>query len=848
MRQTFHYFSIVFFTLFLMACSGGNELSSTAGGGDGNGTTPTDPQPAVVLSMTDADGNAVTNVDGSAPQWLSALYTVDNKPVANKKVSFSLDGNIGQLLVTSGLTNAEGIAKVEIHAGSTVGAGTATVTVDDLTDSLDFSTSNPVAVIEPVNLAIKLVDDNGATINNVSSIEPAKIEATLTHSGEPTAGVKVDFTLGNDIGELKVTSALTDSNGIASVLLYSGAQDGAGTLTATVGAVTASIDYAASVAAVNVEMGDLILTPSSIGPNGTASLSVPINESVAGNVSPLTQSVNVQFSSACVQAGKAEIASEVATINGVASVTYKDKGCGTVDKINVTSTIGQTVLTKNIDLTVGAAALQSIQFTEVSSNFIALKGTGGEGRSETATVTFTVYNQLGNPVSGVPVDFSLSTNVGGIELLPDTKAETDENGRVDVIVSSGNVAVPVRILASLEENPDISTISGALAISTGVADYNSFSISASNLNPDAWGIDNVEVDIIARLADHYNNPVPDGTTIQFSAEYGAVDSFCLTENGTCSVKWRSQSPRSPSPAYRDVNAITRTLGSSSNLCVAPDGTDTGLSQAGLPCFYNNRRFTLNHRFGGLGQVFGNRVSIFAHAIGEESFADSNGNGKYDEGEAFTDLSEAFRDENEDGLFGGRLANGDLQAGAEVVDCTNSANVSCLQPGGDNEEFIDFNKNDTFDKANGKYNGVLCTNEDNSANRCERKLVSISKSVTILQAGSGIHAGLIEAGLDVNDPTQYGQAVDISGGAKTVHLYAAGRFNGLLPSGTTITFDAGNGEIVGPNECTVGQSSAFAINSCSVSIKPDDERSSGSLTATISTPSGVATTLSVSVND
>lgn len=845
MRQTFHYFSIVFFALFLIACSGGNELSSTSSGDGGDGTTPTTPQSTVVLTMVDTAGNTVTNVDGSQPQWLSALYTVDNKPVANKKVAFSLDGDIGQLLVTSALTNEKGIAKVEIHAGSSVGAGTVTVTIDDLTDTLDFSTSNPVAVIQPVNLTIKLVDDNGATINNVSSIEPAKLEATLTHSGSPTSGVKVDFSLGNDIGELKVTSALTNNDGVASVFLYSGAQDGAGTVTVAVGDVNASIDYAASVAAVNVEMGDLTLTPINIGPNGTATLSVPINESVAGNVSPLTQSVNVQFSSACVQAGKAEIASEVATINGVASVTYKDKGCGTVDKINVTSTIGQTVLTKNVDLTVAPATLQSIQFTEVSSNFIALKGTGGEGRNETATVTFTVFNQLGNAVSGVPVDFALSTSVGGIELLPDTKAETDENGQVDVIVSAGNVAVPVRILASLTENPEISTISGALAISTGVADYNSFSISA-DLNPDAWGIDNVEVDVVARLADHFNNPVPDGTTVQFSAEYGAIDPFCLTVNGTCAIKWRSQAPRSPSPAYRDANAITRVLGSSSHRCLASDGTDTGLSQAGLPCFYNNR--SLANRYGGLGQVYGNRVTIFAHAIGEESFADSNGNGKFDEGEAFTDLSEAFRDENEDGLFGGRLANGDLQAGATVLDCSDASNTNCLQPGGDNEEFIDFNRNDSFDQANGKYNGVLCTDADSKLDKCHRQLVSISKSITILQAGNGIFAGMIEAGLNQNDPSQYGQAVDVFGGAKTINLFAAGGFNGYLPSGTTITFDAGNGEIVGPSECTVGQSSAFAINSCSVSLKPDDERSSGSLTATISTPSGVTKTLSVSVSD
>lgn len=267
----------------------------------------------------------------------------------------------------------------------------------------------------------------------------------------------------------------------------------------------------------------------------------------------------------------------------------------------------------------------------------------------------------------------------------------------------------------------------------------------------------------------------------------------------------------------------------------------------MPCFYGNTR--PENRFGGLGQVYGNRITIFAHVLGEESFADSNGSGQFNAGEAFTDLPEAFRDENEDGVFGGRLANGDVVAGASDTGgvCYGSTSV-CFEPGGDNEEFIDLNSNNTFDLGNNIYNGVLCSVDDDAAGICSRELVSISKNITILQAGSGIQAGLIEAGLDRDNPANYGLAVDISGGAKTIHLYAAGAFNGLLPSGTTITFDAGNGEIVGPSECTVGQSSGYAINHCSVSVKPDDEASAGSLTATIETPSGVARTLSVSVSD
>ena len=38
------------------------------------------------------------------------------------------------------------------------------------------------------------------------------------------------------------------------------------------------------------------------------------------------------------------------------------------------------------------------------------------------------------------------------------------------------------------------------------------------------------------------------------------------------------------------------------------------------------------------------------ASGDESFVDRNGNGGYDEGELWTNLTEAFLDHNEDGLY------------------------------------------------------------------------------------------------------------------------------------------------------------------------------------------------------
>ncbi|MDP2560205.1 hypothetical protein [Psychrobium sp. 1_MG-2023] len=813
------------------------------------------------IVLLDDVNNVVTNVDGSNPVNVRATYSVNGEVVPTKKVTFALADNVGQILVFNALTNTQGIASIKLFAGDVSGAGTIFASVGSTSASLDFSVTNPVA-ISPIDLKLGLIDQDGNATLNVSSANPATLQATLTQSGEPSAGVKVIFSLADEIGELKTTTALTNSDGIASVVLFAGANQGAGTATAVINNLSSALDFSVSVSAVNVTMDAIALTPSSISANGTATVAATINETgIDGVITPLAQSVDVQFTSICAQQGKAELDTDVATINGVAISTYKDNGCGDTDTIFVTTTIGQTLLSQSADLTVAAAGLSSIQFKSATPTTIALRGTGGAGRSETSRVTFTVRDEIGNPVADALVDFELTTSVGGITMLPSapSQAKTDSNGDVDVVVQAGNVATPVRVIAKLNAQPIISTISGELSISTGVADYNSLSLSASELNPEAWTIDGVEVDVTARLADHFNNPVPDGTTINFTTEYGAIDPTCSTENGVCSVKWKSQSPKRPSPDYRDPLAITRILGSAT--CYDSSGTATGLSLAGLPCFYNNTKSNDNaysNRFGGLGQVYGNRVTIFAHVIGEESFADSNGNGRFDDGEAFTDLTEAFRDDNEDSLFGGRLADGSVITGASDASpdrsspttgaCYNSPSNECFEPGGDNEEFIDFNINQQFDKENGIYNGVLCSDEDNDSGLCSKELVTISKNITILQAGTGANIGMIEAGLDRKVPGNYFNTVDISTSSKTVIAYVSDLHNGLLPVGTTIEFTAGNGEIVGPNSCIVANSSAFAIAGCSATVKADDESDSGILVVAVTVPSGAVSTASVSLID
>lgn len=264
------------------------------------------------------------------------------------------------------------------------------------------------------------------------------------------------------------------------------------------------------------------------------------------------------------------------------------------------------------------AVVNSISFVSASPKTIGLKGMGGVGVQETSTITFKVFDKVGKPLGGVDVLFDLNTKVGGLDLTT-YSGTTADNGTVSTIVLSGTIATSVRVTATIKDSsPIILTQSDQLVVSTGMPSQDGFSLAIETFNPEALNFDGIVDMVTARLSDHFHNPVPDGTAVYFTTSGGSIQPSCTTIDGACSVKWTSQNPR-PSNG---------------------------------------------------------RARILAYAVGEESFLDIDGNGVATNASEFIDISEAFRDDNEDGLKG----------------------VA--------ETYIDFNVDGIFNGPDGKYNGVL----------------------------------------------------------------------------------------------------------------------------------------------
>jgi len=343
----------------------------------------------------------------------------------------------------------------------------------------------------------------------------------------------------------------------------------------------------------------------------TITLSVTI---VDGSGNLLTNTTTVDFTSTCFSTGLADIydapggSNSVTTTSGRATVTYQAQGCSGADNITATARSGSIIIgTATGSINVTPANVNSIQFVTADPNQIAIRGMSSSGVGETTTVSFKVQDTTGGAIPNHPVTFTLSNTDGGIEFgdtgTATTSSTSDGSGNVSVVVKSGTTKASFRVLVTSDVDTAIVGQSDPILISTGIADQNSMTISASIVNVEALNFSGEVSVITAYASDRYNNPVPDNTVIGFIAEAGSIQSSCLTTNGTCSVNWTSQFPH---PDTSFLNATAQ---------------DAGLA------------------------------TILGFVVGEESFTDANGNGQYDSGEPFDDTPEAFLDVDNNGTRG-----------------------------------------------------------------------------------------------------------------------------------------------------------------------------------------------------
>lgn len=626
----------------------------------------------------------------------------------------------------------------------------------------------------------------------VTAGAPATITVTVKNkAGAALAGQVVKFSSDANLAAFSAPSALTDANGVASVVLSPAVatSTGADTVRATVNYVDK--DYVASsgfqLTATNVTIASFTSDVSNLSAYGQANLTVTLNGTSSN--SP----VNLVLTSSCTVAGKGTLTpSSQTTSTGRATFTFRDGGCGAVAGAeNLQVSVTGTALTQTLNLPVSSPAVASIGYVSAVPDKIYLRGSG---YVENSNITFQVKDANNNGVPEQLVTLEPSVLVGGLTLdggsVPVTK-RTDKDGNVLVRINSGTVPTPVRVKATLQGS-SISTVSSSLAIAVGLPSQLNFSLAQGTRNIEGYTIQGTPNTYNIIASDRLGNPVPNGTAINFVTEAGQVEDIKQT---------------------------------------ALDAT--GLAKA-----------TAN--FGTASPVpVDGRVTVVAYALGEKSFLDTNGNNVYDSGEDYQDLGDIFLDRKYDNFY--------LPAEDQFVSVTTGETKACLAA---NSALLatDVSMPSRPNTCNQAWGRAY-------VRRAVQTIFSTSEARPLWGTGwpasaaapSGVCGSSVRLLTHyVNDVKQetdfimFGRAGLYSVGIGGVISFIAADANPVafnpMAAGTVVSVAATDGLAVS----VVGGSpvpSTSAPTGAAISYKFDDKTTSGTITVTFRSPSGLATAFS-----
>lgn len=537
---------------------------------------------------------------GSSVTITAVVKNQANNGIADEPVTFSADSGVLQSALP--LTKEDGSATVLLSAGTNTASRNITVTAaaGAITKTIVIPVVPGSQVTGP-SLSLALVDASGVSTSSISASGSVFAKATLKDAtGNIVPNTKVVFAANESLIILKPASeALTDTQGVATVQMSAATLSAAGAGTITASATVASVAVNAArdfqLAPSNLTLTSFDVGSGELAAYGNRPVSVVVN---INGVPATTTPVQVTFTASC---GTVNPASAITDATGKASTTYSADSANCAGS-NVTITASSVGVVSSLTKTISVSAIKAtnLQFISATPETIYLLGSGGAAQS---LLVFKVIDSSGNAVQNQPIELSLqnpSAEAGlSIDSLGNTAAVTKTSnaaGQVSVAVFSGDVPTSVRITAKLPgSNPVVQTNSVVLTVASGKAVQKAASIAIEKWSIEGLNVDGTETTVSFSLADRQGNPVPDGTEVNFVAESGVmIPARCVVANGSsrCSSTFRSSGTR---PAN-------------------------------------------------------GRISILASVAGEEDFIDANSNNKYDVGELFTDMGDAYRDDNESGDY------------------------------------------------------------------------------------------------------------------------------------------------------------------------------------------------------
>ncbi|TDF42451.1 invasin [Alteromonadaceae bacterium M269] len=474
--------SIMFLVFFLQACGGGGDDTVTR-----DTTTSTNPTPpatttlSIALSIVERDSGTASN-DLSATTPLTVIATVTNSDgavQADELVTFTFSvADLATFDPASGtaLTDAQGVARIDLIVGQTAGAGQVVATLDSSeTAQIGFNSAGPgqAASEEPASLELFA---NSVQLPSSGSDQIELIALVRNEQNILMEGVDVSFSA-NASSALQVTQGTTAADGTARAMLstVNNPENREVTVTAQVGSaniLTQQLVIDVIGTAVNIN------GPASVIINDPAPLTIVLVDS---DGAPITnQSLVLTTTSGTLSESNPTTGS-----TGQVTVNYTAQSAGsaviTANALNAESSITVTAQADDFSFTLPTMSVPLNQATDISVTWLR-NNTPFVGGDITFTSSRGVIASpmLTTDASGVAMTSIQSSNAGVASISAEGR-----DGAGNVVTARGEITFIATQAATIvmDASPDNIGPNGQTStISAVVRDVNGNLVTGQTVN------------------------------------------------------------------------------------------------------------------------------------------------------------------------------------------------------------------------------------------------------------------------------------------------------------------------------------------------------------------------------
>lgn len=426
------YLFVLLAASLLAACGGGGGSSGTASSGSSGSTTTA----TLVVSLTDSSGAALaTPRTIKAGQYYFAKATAldsSGNPIANQVITFTTDATLVTLASATALTDASGVASVKMTPLSVAGAGSVGASMSYTASGSSTATTitgtaasyqvTPSAATGTPTLALALTDSSGVALSTprtflTGSNYKAKV-TVLDATSAPITNLVVTFVTDSTLATISPSSALTDSNGVATVQIVPLTSTGAGSVqaSASVNGTTYSssaVSYQVSSTSVAASMSFVSATPTSIVVSNASTgnkLSTVVFKLANGQgVGVANQSVNLSLNAQSISAGVNFVVNGVSSNstqtlttdqNGLVSINVASGTLPTPVLVTATAASNTSLTATSVGIAVTNGRPTQLRSSIAASVLSVEASAGGTSiiQGVQSTLTVLLSDRMGNPI------------------------------------------------------------------------------------------------------------------------------------------------------------------------------------------------------------------------------------------------------------------------------------------------------------------------------------------------------------------------------------------------------------------------------------------------------------------